>query len=171
MVKVLELEFQRQSFNESSEFISFSYWLVWSPCCPRNSQEFPPTPQFEGINVIILTCYKDSLRKYIIHTVFFFEVFQPSTYWVFAKHSYLLKMQTKEVMATSLRRENLVTHIISIIFFSFPHHIIFNMVVNILHIYIFFIYLWNISVLPGQSQFLPASHSYAILKCSGYIQP
>ena len=24
--------------------------LVWSPCCPRNSQEFSPTPQFKSIN-------------------------------------------------------------------------------------------------------------------------
>ena len=77
VVKVLELELQRQSFNEYSEFISFSYWLVWSPCCPRNSQEFPPAPQFEGINVIILTCYKDSLRKYIIHIVFL-KYFNPA---------------------------------------------------------------------------------------------
>ena len=24
-------------------------WLVWSPCCPRDSQESSPAPQFEGI--------------------------------------------------------------------------------------------------------------------------
>ena len=25
-------------------------WLVWSPCSPRDSQEFSPAPQFKGIN-------------------------------------------------------------------------------------------------------------------------
>ena len=25
-------------------------WLVWSPCCPRDSQESYPTPQFKSIN-------------------------------------------------------------------------------------------------------------------------
>ena len=25
-------------------------WLVWSPCCPRDSQESSPTPQFKSIN-------------------------------------------------------------------------------------------------------------------------
>ena len=25
-------------------------WLVWSPCCPKDSQEFSPTPQFKSIN-------------------------------------------------------------------------------------------------------------------------
>ena len=36
--------------NEYSELISFSIRLVWSPCCPRDSQESSPTPQFESIN-------------------------------------------------------------------------------------------------------------------------
>ena len=26
------------------------YWLVWSLCCPRNSQESSPAPQFKSIN-------------------------------------------------------------------------------------------------------------------------
>ena len=26
------------------------YWLVWSPCSPRDSQESSPTPQFKSIN-------------------------------------------------------------------------------------------------------------------------
>ena len=33
------------------ELISFKIdILVWSPCCPRDSQESPPTPQFKSIN-------------------------------------------------------------------------------------------------------------------------
>ena len=27
---------------------------VWSPCCPRNSQESPPTPYFKSINYSVL---------------------------------------------------------------------------------------------------------------------
>ena len=30
-------------------------WLVWSPCSPRNSQEFSPTPQFKSINSSVLS--------------------------------------------------------------------------------------------------------------------
>ena len=31
--------------------VDFLYiWLVWSPCCPRDSQESSPAPQFECIN-------------------------------------------------------------------------------------------------------------------------
>ena len=30
-------------------------WLVWSPCCPRDSQESSPAPQFEGINFLALS--------------------------------------------------------------------------------------------------------------------
>ena len=34
--------------------ISFS-WLVWSPCCPRDSQVSSPTPQFKSINYSALS--------------------------------------------------------------------------------------------------------------------
>ena len=30
-------------------------WLVWSPCCPRDSQESSPTPQFKSINSLALS--------------------------------------------------------------------------------------------------------------------
>ena len=29
-------------------------WLVWSPCCPRDSQKSSPAPEFEGINSSVL---------------------------------------------------------------------------------------------------------------------
>ena len=30
-------------------------WLVWSPCCPRDSQESSPAPQFKSINSSMLS--------------------------------------------------------------------------------------------------------------------
>ena len=41
--------------NEYSDLISFRVGLVWSPCCPRDSQESSPTPQFESINSSMLS--------------------------------------------------------------------------------------------------------------------
>ena len=42
--------------NEYSGLISFRIdWLVWSPCCPRDSQESFPAPQFESINSSVLS--------------------------------------------------------------------------------------------------------------------
>ena len=36
--------------------INFLYdWLVWSPCCPRDSQESSSTPQFKNINFSALS--------------------------------------------------------------------------------------------------------------------
>ena len=34
--------------NEYSGLISFRIDLIWSPCCPRDSQESFPTPQLRG---------------------------------------------------------------------------------------------------------------------------
>ena len=48
------LEFQVQLQDQSFQWIfriNFLYnWLVWFPCCPSDSQEFPRTPQFKRIN-------------------------------------------------------------------------------------------------------------------------
>ena len=30
-------------------------WLVWYPCCPRDSPKFPPAPQLESINSLVLS--------------------------------------------------------------------------------------------------------------------
>ena len=50
-----KLEFQHQSFQWIFR-IDFLYdWLVWSPCCPRDSQESSPAPQFESINSLVLS--------------------------------------------------------------------------------------------------------------------
>ena len=39
--------------NEYSGLISFRI-DYWSPCCPRDSQESSPTPQFKSINSLVL---------------------------------------------------------------------------------------------------------------------
>ena len=44
MVKVLELQPQHQSFQWVFRIGFLKDWLVWSPWCPRDSQEFSPTP-------------------------------------------------------------------------------------------------------------------------------
>ena len=52
VAKVLELQFQHESFSEYSGLISFRFG--WSPCSPRDSQESSPTPQFKSINSSVL---------------------------------------------------------------------------------------------------------------------
>ena len=42
VAKILELQLQHQSFQWM--------FMVWSPCCPRDSQKSSPAPQFKGIN-------------------------------------------------------------------------------------------------------------------------
>ena len=55
VAKVLEFQFQHQSFQWifSTDFLSD--WLVWSPCSLRDSQESSPTPQFKNINSLVLS--------------------------------------------------------------------------------------------------------------------
>ena len=33
----------------------FPDWLIWSPCCPRESQEYSPAPQLESISYSVLS--------------------------------------------------------------------------------------------------------------------
>ena len=50
VTKVLELQLQHQSLQWIFR-VDFLYdWLVWSPCCPRDSQESSPTLHFKSIN-------------------------------------------------------------------------------------------------------------------------
>ena len=50
VAKELALQLRYQSFQWVLR-VDFLYdWLVWSPCCPRDSQEFTPAPQFKSIN-------------------------------------------------------------------------------------------------------------------------
>ena len=51
-----------QSFGASASVLPMNFkvdllqdWLVWSSCCPRDSQESSPAPQFESINSLVLS--------------------------------------------------------------------------------------------------------------------
>jgi len=50
VAKVLELQLQHQSFQWISRADFLYDWLVGSPCCPTDSQESYPAPQFKNIN-------------------------------------------------------------------------------------------------------------------------
>ena len=54
VAKVLELQFQHQSFQWIFTVDFLQDWLVWSPCSPRDSQEPSPASQFESINSLAL---------------------------------------------------------------------------------------------------------------------
>ena len=60
VAKVLELQLQPPSLQWIFRVDFLLDWLVWSPCCPRHSQESLPTPQFESINssALNLLCEK-----------------------------------------------------------------------------------------------------------------
>ena len=48
VTKVLELQLQHQSFQWIYRVDFLQDWLIWSPCCPRDSQESSTTPQFKA---------------------------------------------------------------------------------------------------------------------------
>ena len=50
VAKVLEFQFQHQSFQWTPRTDLLQDGLVGSPCSPRDSQEYSPTPQFRSIN-------------------------------------------------------------------------------------------------------------------------
>ena len=54
-VQVLELQFHHQSFQWTFRTDFLQDWLVGSPCCPRDSQDSSPTPQFRSINSSVLS--------------------------------------------------------------------------------------------------------------------
>ena len=55
--KYWSFSFSISPSNEYSRLISFrmDYFLLESPCCPRDSQESSPAPQFESINFLALS--------------------------------------------------------------------------------------------------------------------
>ena len=61
MAKVLELELQHQSFHWIFRVHLLCNVLVWSPCCPSNSQESSPAPQFKSISSLVLSLLWTSL--------------------------------------------------------------------------------------------------------------
>ena len=50
VANVLEFQLQHQAFQWIFRTDFFQDGLVGSPCCPRDSQESSPTPQFKSIN-------------------------------------------------------------------------------------------------------------------------
>ena len=66
MAKVLEFQFQHQSFQWlfRSDFLLDG--VVGSPCSPRESKQFSPTPQFKSINSSVLSfLYSPTLTSYM----------------------------------------------------------------------------------------------------------
>ena len=50
VAKVLEFQLQHQSSQWMFRADFLSGWLIWSPWCPRDSQESSPAPKFKSIN-------------------------------------------------------------------------------------------------------------------------
>ena len=50
VANVLEFQLQRQSFQWIFRVDFLCEWQIWSPCCPVDSQESSPAPQFKSIN-------------------------------------------------------------------------------------------------------------------------
>ena len=86
--KYWSFNFNISPSNEYSELISFPFksnqdWLVWSPCCPRNSHESSPAPQFESISSLVLSLFYGpnltSIHDYWKnHTFDYTDLFQQS---------------------------------------------------------------------------------------------
>ena len=55
VAKVWEFQLQHQSFRWIFSTDLLLDWLVWSPCCPRDSQKSSPAPQLESINSLALS--------------------------------------------------------------------------------------------------------------------
>ena len=54
MAKVLELQFQHQSFQCIFWVDFLQDWLIWSPCCQSDFLESSTKPQFKPINSLVL---------------------------------------------------------------------------------------------------------------------
>ena len=64
--KYWSFSFRVSPSNEHPGLISIRMGLVGSPCSPRNSQEFSPTPQFENIHSLALSLhYGPALNLYM----------------------------------------------------------------------------------------------------------
>ena len=55
VAKVLEFKLQHQSFHWTPRTDLLQDGLIGSPCSPRDSQEFSPTPQFKSVNFLVLS--------------------------------------------------------------------------------------------------------------------
>ena len=57
VAKVLELHLQYQPFQWIFRTYFLQDRLIWSPCCPRDSQESFPIPQFKSVNWSVLSLF------------------------------------------------------------------------------------------------------------------
>ena len=57
VAKVLELQLQHQSFQWIFRVDFLKDWLVWFPCCSRDSLESSPAPQFKSIKSSVLSLH------------------------------------------------------------------------------------------------------------------
>ena len=53
--KYWSFSFNIHSSNEYSGLISFRMDWMYLPCCPRDSEQYSPTPQFKSINSLVLS--------------------------------------------------------------------------------------------------------------------
>ena len=56
------------SISPPNEYLGFDFlydWLVWSPSCPRDSQESSPAPQYESINSSALSLHVQLSHPYM----------------------------------------------------------------------------------------------------------
>ena len=57
VAKILEHQLQHQPLQRIFRVDFLWDWLVWSPCCPRDSQESSPAQQFESISSSVITLF------------------------------------------------------------------------------------------------------------------
>ena len=73
VAKVLELQLQHKSFQWIFRVDFLWDWLVWSPCCPRDSQESFPVPQFERINSSVMRKWRHIAKivwKWLLNSIY-----------------------------------------------------------------------------------------------------
>ena len=66
VAKVLEFQLHHQPFQWIVRTDFLQGGLVGSPCSPRDSQEFSPTPQFKSINTLALSFLFSPFYKLLI---------------------------------------------------------------------------------------------------------
>ena len=81
VTKILELQIQHQSFQWKFRVDFPLDWLILSPCCPRDFQEYSPAPQFEGINSLVL-CLLYSLALTIVRDYAILFSHKRELFWV-----------------------------------------------------------------------------------------
>ena len=57
VAKVLAFQLQHQSLHWVFRVDSLWDWFFWSPCCPKDSQQSSPMPQFKNIHSLTVSLY------------------------------------------------------------------------------------------------------------------